>query len=119
MRAPEGEGCGGYGVSHPAPVELLFGESLAWAYLVALREGREKRPTRCERGLSEMRQQWLTDYVLAGHSTWKSRIRACVIGRDSIYGGSDIVIIARTDAMAIEGYDAALERVNIIHQRTA
>ncbi|KAK7989386.1 cytochrome P450 oxidoreductase GliF [Apiospora arundinis] len=43
--------------------------------------------------------------------TWKSRIRACVIGRDSIYGGSDIVIIARTDAMAIEGYDAALERL--------
>ncbi|KAK7964954.1 hypothetical protein PG996_000684 [Apiospora saccharicola] len=43
--------------------------------------------------------------------TWKSRIRACVIGRESIYGGSDIVIIARTDAMAIEGYDAALERL--------
>ncbi|KAK8056458.1 hypothetical protein PG993_001685 [Apiospora rasikravindrae] len=43
--------------------------------------------------------------------TWKSRIRACVIGRDSIYGGSDIVIIARTDAMAVEGYDAALKRL--------
>ncbi|KAL3486565.1 Pyruvate/Phosphoenolpyruvate kinase-like domain-containing protein [Aspergillus germanicus] len=43
--------------------------------------------------------------------TWKSRIRACVIGRDSIHGGSDIVIIARTDALAVEGYEAALERL--------
>jgi 2-methylisocitrate lyase-like PEP mutase family enzyme len=34
-----------------------------------------------------------------------------VLGRESIYGGSDIVIIARTDAMAVEGYEAALERV--------
>jgi 2-methylisocitrate lyase-like PEP mutase family enzyme len=34
-----------------------------------------------------------------------------VIGRDSIHGGSDIVIIARTDALAVEGYEAALERV--------
>lgn len=34
-----------------------------------------------------------------------------MIGRDSIYGGSDIVIIARTDSLAVEGYDAALERV--------
>ncbi|KAI1339092.1 Pyruvate/Phosphoenolpyruvate kinase-like domain-containing protein [Xylariaceae sp. FL0016] len=43
--------------------------------------------------------------------TYKSRIRACVLGRNAIYGGSDIVIIARTDAMAIEGYDAALQRL--------
>ena len=50
--------------------------------------------------------------VFLGYRTWKSRIRACVIGRESIYGGSDVVIIARTDAMAIEGYDAALERVS-------
>ncbi|KAL2851353.1 Pyruvate/Phosphoenolpyruvate kinase-like domain-containing protein [Aspergillus pseudodeflectus] len=41
--------------------------------------------------------------------TWKSRIRACAIGRDSIHGGSDIVIIARTDALAVEEYEAALE----------
>lgn len=46
------------------------------------------------------------------HRTWKSRIRACVLGREAIYGGSDIVIIARTDAMAPEGYDAALQRVS-------
>ncbi|KAH8655901.1 Pyruvate/Phosphoenolpyruvate kinase-like domain-containing protein [Xylariales sp. PMI_506] len=45
--------------------------------------------------------------------TWKSRIRACVIGRDSIYGGSEIVIIARTDALAVEGYDAALARLMV------
>ncbi|CAG8877971.1 unnamed protein product [Penicillium nalgiovense] len=43
--------------------------------------------------------------------TWESRIRACVIGRDSIYGGSDILIIARTDSLAVEGYQAALDRV--------
>ncbi|KAJ5188925.1 Pyruvate/Phosphoenolpyruvate kinase [Penicillium cf. griseofulvum] len=43
--------------------------------------------------------------------TWKSRIRACVIGRDSIYGGSDILIIARTDSLAVEGYQAALDRL--------
>ncbi|OAA57991.1 Pyruvate/Phosphoenolpyruvate kinase [Niveomyces insectorum RCEF 264] len=43
--------------------------------------------------------------------TWRTRIRACVIGRESIYGGSDIVIIARTDALAVEGYDKALERL--------
>ncbi|KAK7951626.1 uncharacterized protein PG986_007354 [Apiospora aurea] len=54
---------------------------------------------------------WLTFFLFAGFRTWKSRIRACVIGRGSIYGGSDIVIIARTDAMAVEGYDAALERL--------
>lgn len=49
---------------------------------------------------------------LTGYRTWKTRIRACVLGREAIYGGSDIVIIARTDAMAVEGYDAALERVS-------
>ncbi|CAP81076.1 Pc12g14490 [Penicillium rubens Wisconsin 54-1255] len=43
--------------------------------------------------------------------TWKSRIRACVIGRDSIYGGSEILIIARTDSLAVEGYQAALGRL--------
>ena len=48
--------------------------------------------------------------------TWKSRIRACVIGRDSIYGGSDIVIIARTDSLAVEGYDSALDRVREMGQ---
>ncbi|KAK8089261.1 hypothetical protein PG997_004222 [Apiospora hydei] len=53
----------------------------------------------------------LVVFLFAGSRTWKSRIRACVIGRDTIYGGSDIVIIARTDAMAVEGYDAALERL--------
>lgn len=37
-----------------------------------------------------------------------------MIGRKAIYGGSDIVIIARTDALAVEGYDAALERVSTI-----
>ncbi len=52
-----------------------------------------------------------TDERMYDHRTWKSRIRACVIGRESIYGGSDIVIIARTDVMAVEGYEAALERV--------
>lgn len=49
---------------------------------------------------------------LTGSRTWETRIRACVLGREAIYGGSDIVIIARTDAMAVEGYDAALERVS-------
>ncbi|KAK8049383.1 hypothetical protein PG994_011113 [Apiospora phragmitis] len=48
--------------------------------------------------------------VVVDMETWRSRIRACVIGRDSIYGGSDIVIIAWMDAMAIESYDAALSR---------
>lgn len=43
--------------------------------------------------------------------TWKARIRACVLGREKIYGGSDIVIIARTDALAVEGFDGALQRV--------
>ncbi|KAI0471000.1 Pyruvate/Phosphoenolpyruvate kinase-like domain-containing protein [Xylariaceae sp. FL0804] len=43
--------------------------------------------------------------------TWKARIRACVLGRAAIYGGSDIVIIARTDAVAVEGYDAGLQRL--------
>ncbi|KAI1847514.1 hypothetical protein JX266_006366 [Neoarthrinium moseri] len=43
--------------------------------------------------------------------TWKSRIRACVLGREAIYGGSDIVIIARTDALAVEGFEAALNRL--------
>jgi 2-methylisocitrate lyase-like PEP mutase family enzyme len=56
--------------------------------------------------------------VADGIRTWKSRIRACVIGRDSIHGGSDIVIIARTDALAVEGYEAALERVSCISALT-
>ena len=47
--------------------------------------------------------------------TWKSRIRACVLGREQIYGGSDIVIIARTDALASEGFDGAMERVSNTH----
>lgn len=34
-----------------------------------------------------------------------------MIGRDSIYGGSEILIIARTDSLAVEGYQAALDRV--------
>lgn len=46
--------------------------------------------------------------------TWKSRIRACVLGREAIYGHSDIVIIARTDALAVEGFDSALQRVHVI-----
>ena len=45
-------------------------------------------------------------------STWRARIRACVIGRESIPGGSDIYIIARTDAMAVDGYDEAIKRVS-------
>ncbi|KAF7539204.1 hypothetical protein G7054_g2353 [Neopestalotiopsis clavispora] len=42
---------------------------------------------------------------------WKSRIRACVLGREAIYGHSDIVIIARTDALAVEGFESALNRL--------
>jgi hypothetical protein len=37
-----------------------------------------------------------------------------VLGREAIYGGSDIVIIARTDALASEGFDGALERASCI-----
>jgi hypothetical protein len=55
---------------------------------------------------------WCADCFL--QRTWKLRICACVIGRDSIHGGCDIVIIARTDALAVEEYEAALERVSSI-----
>ncbi|KAI4596837.1 hypothetical protein KJ359_005181 [Pestalotiopsis sp. 9143b] len=48
---------------------------------------------------------------LVDMETWKSRIRACVLGREAIYGHSDIVIIARTDALAVEGFDSALQRL--------
>ena len=52
----------------------------------------------------------------ADDRTWKSRIRACVLGREAIYGGSDIVIIARTDALAVEGFEGALQRVCLVYQ---
>ncbi|ETS86110.1 hypothetical protein PFICI_04135 [Pestalotiopsis fici W106-1] len=48
---------------------------------------------------------------LVDMETWKSRIRACVLGREAIYGHSDIVIIARTDALAVEGFESALNRL--------
>ncbi|KAJ5843418.1 Pyruvate/Phosphoenolpyruvate kinase [Penicillium rubens] len=48
---------------------------------------------------------------LKGKEVVDMEIRACVIGRDSIYGGSEILIIARTDSLAVEGYQAALGRL--------
>ncbi|KAK6215906.1 hypothetical protein LQW54_004086 [Pestalotiopsis sp. IQ-011] len=48
---------------------------------------------------------------LVDMETWKSRIRACVLGREAIYGHSDIVFIARTDALAVEGFESALQRL--------
>jgi 2-methylisocitrate lyase-like PEP mutase family enzyme len=43
--------------------------------------------------------------------TWRTRVRAAVQARAVVPGGSDIVIIARTDALAVEGFDAAINRV--------
>ena len=49
---------------------------------------------------------------LVDMDSWKTRIRAAILGRESILGGSDIVIIARTDALSVKGFDEALARVS-------
>ena len=49
---------------------------------------------------------------LVDREIWKTRIRAAVKGRESVPGGSDIVIIARTDALAGMGMEEALQRVS-------
>jgi len=43
---------------------------------------------------------------------WKTRIRAAVAGREAVPGGSDIVIIARTDALASHGMEESIKRVS-------
>ncbi|KAL4988835.1 Pyruvate/Phosphoenolpyruvate kinase-like domain-containing protein [Aspergillus falconensis] len=45
-------------------------------------------------------------------------LQVCVIRRDSIHRGSNIVIIARTDASAVEGYEAALEQYGVYYADT-
>ncbi len=49
---------------------------------------------------------------LVDMETWKTRIRAAVQGRAKVPGGSDIVIIARTDALAVDGMEETLGRVS-------
>ena len=43
--------------------------------------------------------------------SWRTRIKAAVLGRQGLLG-SDIVIIARTDALSVNGFDDALQRVS-------
>ena len=49
---------------------------------------------------------------LVDMETWKTRVRAAVAGRQAIPGGSDIVIIARTDALAGMGMEESIKRVS-------
>ena len=51
---------------------------------------------------------------LVDMETWKMRMRAAILGREGIMGGSDIVIIARTDALSVVGFDEALKRVSCV-----
>ena len=53
--------------------------------------------------------------VLVDMDIWKTRIRAAVHGRATIPGGSDIVIIARTDSLAVNGYQDAIDRVSDLY----
>ncbi|KAF8865283.1 Phosphoenolpyruvate/pyruvate domain-containing protein [Acephala macrosclerotiorum] len=51
----------------------------------------------------------LRNKELVDMETWVSRIRAAVMAREA--AGRDIVIIARTDALADHGYDEAMRRL--------
>lgn len=42
-----------------------------------------------------------------------TRVRAAIIARDNIPGGSDFVIIARTDAAQVLGMEEAVERLKL------
>ncbi|KAI9720317.1 MAG: hypothetical protein M1828_005701 [Chrysothrix sp. TS-e1954] len=59
--------------------------------------------------IQEKRCGQLMGKQLVDLSTWQQRLRAAVQARDEI--GSDLVIIARTDARGPNGFDAAVERL--------
>ncbi|ORY28948.1 oxaloacetate acetylhydrolase [Naematelia encephala] len=48
---------------------------------------------------------------LVDMDVWTSRIRAAVLGRESVLGGSDLIIIARTDALQSFGLDESIKRL--------
>lgn len=49
--------------------------------------------------------------ILVSREEFLTRIRAAVAGRNNIPGGSDIVIIARTDSLQSLGVDEAIQRL--------
>ncbi|KAF9031220.1 oxaloacetate acetylhydrolase [Hymenopellis radicata] len=55
----------------------------------------------------------LTGKQIVDRDEFVTRIRAAVIARDSIPGGSDLVIIARTDAEQVTDMDEAITRLKL------
>ncbi|KAF2397333.1 Phosphoenolpyruvate/pyruvate domain-containing protein [Trichodelitschia bisporula] len=54
---------------------------------------------------------------VVGMGEWRARVRACVAARRR--AGSDIVIVARTDALQLLGYQSAVERLRVAREEGA